>query len=359
MWNTILTIGEFVLAFGIMIFLHEFGHFLMARFNKIDVEEFGFGYPPRMAKLFVRKGTLFSLNWIPFGGFTKMKGETGDTLEPGSFAAAKPWRRLSVLLGGPFMNLLLGVIIIAFIFTQTGTPDTKRVSIEGIAPNSPAAQAGLQVGDIFESIGGVPITGMNQLSQIIAGSLGKPVEVIVLENGATKTVTITPRANPPQGEGALGVVISNPLVPTSIFSAIPQAVVTTLDQGKQLILLPYQLISGQISSQQGRVVSVVGIYDIYSQIQSQGQASGASRQYVILNILSFFGTISIALGYTNLLPIPALDGGRILFLLPELLFKKKVKPEVENAIHFIGFALLMVLMVVLVINDIVNPIVIP
>ncbi len=359
MLNTILTIGEFVLAFGILVFLHELGHFIMARFNKIDVEEFGFGYPPRMAKLFTRNGTVFSLNWIPFGGFTKMKGEAGDATEPGSFGAAKAWRRLVVLLGGPLMNLLLGLVIFAFIFTQTGTPDPTRVQIEEVAANSPAANAGLTTGDIFVSIDGVKITSMDQLSKTIAASLGKPVEVTVLDNGVSKTVTLTPRANPPQGQGALGVVIGNPLVPTSIFAAIPQAAQTTLAQGKQLLLLPYQLIAGKISPQQGRVVSVVGVYDIFSQIQAQDQASGATPQYAFLNVLSFFGIISIALGYTNLLPIPALDGGRILFLLPELLFKKKVKPELENTVHYIGFAILMVLMVVLVINDIVNPIVIP
>jgi len=288
-----------------------------------------------------------------------MKGESGDSMEPGSFAAANPWRRLTVLLGGPFMNLLLGVILFAFIFSQTGTPDTSKVEIQQVAPNSPAAQSGLAAGDIFVSIDNMPINSMNTLSKVVANSLGKQVDITVLSNGVTKSVLVTPRVNPPAGEGALGVILTNPLVPTSIFSAFPQAVQTTLAQGKQLILLPYQLITGQISSQQGRVVSVVGIYDIFSQIQSQDQASGVTPVNMFLNILGFFALISVALGYTNLLPIPALDGGRILFLLPELLFKKKVKPEFENAVHFVGFALLMVLMVVLVINDIVNPIAIP
>jgi regulator of sigma E protease len=95
--NNFLTILEFILFFGALVFLHELGHFIMARLNKIDVEEFGFGYPPRLAKLFTRKGTVFTLNWIPFGGFVRMKGETGDTLEAGSFAAANPWRRFAVL----------------------------------------------------------------------------------------------------------------------------------------------------------------------------------------------------------------------------------------------------------------------
>lgn len=360
MLKTILTIGEFVLAFGVLVFLHELGHFIMARINKIEVEEFGFGYPPRMVKLFTHKGTIYSLNWIPFGGFTKMKGETGNTMEAGSFAAANPWRRLTVLLGGPFMNLLVGMLLIAVIFTRTGTPDYSKVQIQSVAPNSPAALAGIKPLDTFVSIDGIQITGMTQLSQVVKASVGKEVEVTVLSDGNTQSVTLTPRANPPQGEGALGVVIGNPVISTTILGAIPYAVTDTLAQGKQLILLPYQLIKGQISPEQGRVVSVVGIYDIFSQVQSQDQAQAAANpQYANLNTLYFFAVISIALGYTNLLPIPALDGGHILFLLPELLFKKKVKPEFENAVHFIGFALLMVLMVVLVVNDVVNPIVLP
>ena len=358
--NTFITILEFILAFGVLVFLHELGHFIMARINKIDVEEFGFGYPPRMVKLFSRKGTDFTLNWIPFGGFVKMKGETGETLEAGSFAAANPWRRFAVLLNGPIMNLLIGVIILSVVFSRTGTPDPRKVEIQSVAANSPAALADLQPKDVIESIAGVKISGMNQVSQIVQANLGKEVEITVLRGDQTYTALLTPRANPPQGEGALGVVIGNPLVTTSFLQAVPTAAMSTLEQGRQLILLPYQLIKGQISPQEGRLVSVVGIYDIFSKVKTEDQAQAATNPaYAGLNTLYFLAVISIALGYTNLLPIPALDGGHILFLLPEMFFKKKVKPQFENAVHLIGFALLMVLMVVLVINDIVNPIVVP
>ncbi len=358
--NTFITILEFILLFGVLVFMHELGHFIMARINKIDVEEFGFGYPPRMVKLFTHKGTIYSINWIPFGGFVRMKGEAGQTMEAGSFAAANPWRRFAVLMNGPIMNLLVGLIILAVVFSRTGTPDTSKVQIQSVAANSPAAMAGLQANDVFQTINNTEIKSLSQVSQVVSANLGQEIPLTVLREGQPLTVQITPRANPPQGQGALGVIIANPVVPTNFIQAIPTAAQSTLEQGKQLIMLPYQLIKGQISPQESRMVSVVGIYDIFSSVKSQDQAQAAQNpQNAGLNILYFISVISIALGYTNLLPIPALDGGHILFLLPEMFFKKKVKPEFENAVHFIGFALLMVLMVVLVVNDIVNPIVIP
>lgn len=358
--NNLLTILEFILAFGALIFLHEFGHFIFARLNKIQVEEFGFGYPPRLVKLFTHKGTIFSLNWIPFGGFVRLKGENGETTEPGSFPSANPWRRFLVLLAGPLMNLLIGVILFAVIFSHTGTPDASRVQIVDVAANSPAATAQLKSEDIFVSIEGTKITSMDSLTSIVSQNLGKVINVSVLRGDQTVTVTLTPRKVAPEGEGAMGVTISNPVVPTTFLSAVAPAFQTTIYQGKQLLLFPYYLIKGQISPQEGRMVSVVGIYDMFSAVQTADKEQAAQNpEFSNLNTIYFMGVLSVALGFTNLLPIPALDGGRIIFVLPEMFFKKKIKPELENKVHFIGFAILMALMMVLVINDIVNPVVLP
>jgi len=144
----------------------------------------------------------------------------------------------------------------------------------------------------------------------------------------------------------------------NLIQAIPKAALATLDQGYQLVMLPVRLISGQIAPSDARMVSVKGIYDIYAQVQTTDQQAAAENPANAgLNTLYFFAVISIALGYTNLLPIPALDGGRILFVLPELFFKKKVPPAIEGRIHMVFYALLLTLMVVLIINDIVNPVV--
>lgn len=356
--TTLLSILEFVLAFGALVFFHEFGHFIFAKLNKIEVEEFGLGMRPRMLKLFVLGGTLFSLNWIPFGGFCQMKGENGETTERGSFQAAKAWQRLLTLLGGPITNLIIGMLLFAFIFSRVGSPNQKVVQILSISENTPAQIANLQVGDIIAEVNNVRIDSFTALSQVIQANLDQPIQMSI-ERGSEKIqITVTPRSVYPDNQGPLGITITNPVEKVNFIQAIPGAFISTIDQGVQLIMLPVRLISGQIAPSDARMVSVKGIYDIYTEVQTiDKQESAQDPSLKGLNTLSFLAIISIALGFTNLLPIPALDGGRILFLLPELLFKKKVKPELEGRIHMIGYVLLMILMVALVINDIVNPIV--
>jgi len=356
--STVLNILEFILAFGALVFLHELGHFIAARSNKIEVEEFGFGYPPKIFRLFRAGGTDFTMNWIPFGGFCRMKGEAGDTLEVGSFMAANPWRRLATLLGGPITNLLIGMLLIAFLFTRVGAPDLTKVKIIEIAPNSPAA-ADLMVGDIITQLNGKSVDSTDKLTQLVLPNLGNEITLTILRDGNPLKVSITPRVKSPEGEGAMGVTISNPVNKITYLQAIPMAFISTMDQGYQLLMLPVRLISGQIAASDARMVSVKGIYDIYAQVQTIDKQEAAIDPSVKgLTVLNFLAMISIALGFTNLLPIPALDGGHILFLIPEILFKKRVKPELEGRVHFIGYVILMGLMVVMVINDIINPVII-
>lgn len=358
--NTVVNILEFVLAFGVLVFIHELGHFVVARLSGIEVEEFGFGFPPKMVKLFRWKGTDFTLNWIPFGGFCRMKGENAGDLQPGSFAAAKPWRRLLTLLGGPIMNILLGFILVIILFMKAGASDTTRVAVIDVAAGSPAAAADVQVGDIIAKINDENVTGMDSLSKLVQKNLDKTTKVTLQRDDQTLIVELIPRSSPPEGQGAMGVTINNPTIPVTFFQAVPQAALSTLDQGVQLIMLPVKLITGQIEASSTRMVSVVGLYDMYRQVKTEdATASTTYPQAKNLYVLSYLATLSIALGYTNLLPIPAIDGGRILFLLPDLLFKKKMRPELENNINLIGFSLLILLMVVLVINDVVNPISLP
>lgn len=357
LWSTVLTILEFILAFGALVFLHELGHFIAARMNKIEVEEFGFGYPPKIFRLFRAGGTDFTLNWIPFGGFCRMKGEAGDTMEVGSFASANPWRRLATLLGGPVTNLVIGMLIIAFLFTRMGAPDLTQVKIVEISPNSPAS-AELMVGDIIEQLDGQPVDSIDKLSLLVKPNLGSEVTLTILRDNKPIEVLITPREKSPEGEGAMGVTISNPVNQITYLQAIPMAFMSTMDQGYQLMMLPVRLISGQIAAKDARMVSVKGIYDIFAQVQTIDKQEAAIDPSVKgLTVLNFLAMISIALGFTNLLPIPALDGGHIIFLIPEILFKKRVKPELEGRVHFIGYVILMGLMVVMVINDIINPVI--
>jgi regulator of sigma E protease len=286
-----------------------------------------------------------------------MKGEAGDTMEAGSFAAANPWRRLATLLGGPITNLVIGLLIFAYIFARVGAPDLKKVKVTDIAPNSPASSV-LFVGDIISQVNGDTVDSLDKLTSLITPNLGNQVTLTVLRDGNPVEIPITPRLNPPKGEGAMGIAIGNPVNKITYLQAIPMAFVSTLDQGYQLIMIPVRLISGQIVAKDARMVSVVGIYSIFSQVKTvDEEVTAVDPSAKGLTILRFLAMISIALGFTNLLPIPALDGGHILFLIPEIFLKKRVKPELEGRVHFIGYVILMGLMVLLVINDIINPII--
>src|SRR4030066_643795 len=193
---TIQLIFEFILVLGSLIFVHEFGHFIAMKIAKIEVEEFGFGYPPKLIKLFEWGGTKFTLNWIPFGGFVRPKGENDPTI-PGSMAAASPWKRFGVLLAGPFMNLLTAAILFAAIYGIIGfLPDRNRVQLVDIAPDSPASTAGLQAGDILVSVGGVDIHSLDAVKTEIYANLGKPLNFVYERDGANHEVSVTPLANP-------------------------------------------------------------------------------------------------------------------------------------------------------------------
>ena len=354
------TILEFVLALGFLAFLHELGHFLIARLYKIEIEEFGIGFPPRLVRMFRLGGTDFTLNWIPFGAFVRPKGEN-DPNVAGGMAAAKPGARLAVLFGGPVMNLLVGILIFSLVFVRVGAPDQRVVQIIDVSKDTPAAQAGILPGDIVLSVNGNPIESIDKLRGIITANQGNEVTIELKRSGNKVVIKTTPRKNPPQGQGSLGVILGNPVRSITWFQAVPYAAKITYDQATQLLLLPGQLIKGTISPDQARVVGPKGMYDIFQQARTLDAQSEATPnpQTPPVNVLGLLGTISVALGLTNLLPFPALDGGRILFVLPELIFKRRVPAEFENMVHLIGFAALLVLLVVITTQDIIHPIVIP
>ena len=360
--GTLLRIVEFIIALGVLISLHEFGHYLMAKLFHIEVEEFGIGFPPRLIKLFQLRETTFSLNWIPFGAFVRPKGEN-DPSVPGGLGAANPWVRLMVLLGGPLMNLLTGVVLFSLVFAQIGAPDMTKVLIVDTSKGSPAEAAGIKANDILLKINGITITSTDQLSTLVHDNQGKEITLTLLRDGKTVETRATPRLNPPQGQGSLGITMSNPLVKMTWLQSIPYSVDLTYQQGVQLIKLPGMMIRGQVSPQEGRFVGPKGIYDIFSAAQSRDQqeatATNQPASPLGLNTLGILATISVALGYTNLLPIPALDGGRILFVLPEILLRRRIPPEYENTINFIGFTALLLLMIYVTAQDFINPVVIP
>ncbi|MHC1784168.1 MAG: RIP metalloprotease [Anaerolineaceae bacterium] len=359
--NSIQSILEFVIAFGLLLFIHEFGHFILSRVQNIEVEEFGFGFPPRLAKLFTWKGTEFTLNWIPFGAFVRPKGEN-DPAVAGGLAAANPWRRLWVLLGGPIFNIATGILLFTILFARVGGPDTKTVQIVDINAGSPAATAGLQEGDILRKVNNQEITSTEGVIAIVRENLGQEITLTFEREKEVKEVQVVPRLNPPANEGALGIVMSNPIVPLTVPQAVPLAFQAAYQQTVSLISLPGNLIRGQISPDEARMVGPVGMYDMYSQLRTrdiESTETDPSDSAANLNRLTLLAIISIAVGLTNLLPIPALDGGRILFLIPELALGRRISPKYENAVHAIGFAALILIMVYVTTQDITNRITLP
>lgn len=355
----LLSILEFIIVLGFMAFIHELGHYLMCRLSNIPVEEFGFGFPPRMLKLFTWKGTIFSLNWIPFGAFVKPKGED-DPEKPDGLAAAHPIKRLGMLFGGPVFNLILAVLLFTLLVSQVGVPDTSRIVIGAVVKDSPAAQMGMKPNDTLVEVAGKTIASTDQVRPIIDQYLGKEVKITILRDGQKLTLAGIPRANYPEGQGPLGISLTNPYQPISALEAFPRGLELTGEISKQLFTLPVKMIAGQLTAEQSRIVGPKGIFDIYNQAKEKDRVSQVeSPSTPAVNALYFLALISTALGITNLLPLPALDGGRILFVLAELIFRKRVPAKYENLVHAVGFFALIGLLVFVTINDFVTPPVLP
>jgi regulator of sigma E protease len=357
--HIILLILQVVFVISLLIFFHEMGHFISARAVGVEIEEFGFGYPPKLAKIGEWKGTEFTLNWIPFGGFVRPKGEADETVE-GGMAAAPAWKRLIILLSGPTMNFIIGTILLVMIYSAVGIPASDQAMISQVVPGSPAMMVGLEPGDIILSVDGDVIENIDALIEVINQNAGTETTLTIEREGQTSSVQIVPRIDPPEGEGAMGIGLTNPLKPTPFFQSVGYAFKATGYIIKETLLLPGRLIQGTVDPSLARPVGYKGIYDIYSQAVSMDQESDLpTAEPLPIFTLSIIANISIALGITNLLPIPALDGGRILFLLPELLFKKSIPQKWENVFNSVFFMLLIGLMIYITILDFTNPVVIP
>jgi len=339
----IIQLAQFIGGIAVLIFIHELGHFLAARLFKVEVEEFGIGFPPRLFTLFEAGGTKFSLNSIPLGGFVRLKGEN-DPSVPGGLAAAKPWTRLGVIFAGPLTNLGLGVILSIFLFFRMGEPILDRVQVQFVAPLSPAENAGLQVGDIITHFAGQDIKSTDQLHEAIYSHLGEPQPMIYQRGEQTYTVTITPRNPATPDEGAIGILMGYETRPTTWAKAIPRGLNAAFQYGKAVFLLPINLVRGNITPDQARPVGYKGMFDIYQQVS---------------NPLWFFTMITMSLGIFNLFPIPALDGGRIVLTLPEIIIRRRVPPQYENVIHLIGFTVLLLLLIYINLQDFLNPVQLP
>jgi regulator of sigma E protease len=333
---------------GVLVFVHELGHFLAARWMKVEVEEFGFGYPPRLATLFERNGVKYTINLLPLGGFVRMVGEEGDFDREGSLYRKQPWQRAVVLVAGPAMNLVLAAVVLALVLWLGAPQYHGPVTVKEVTPGTPAEQAGLQAGDIIRAINEQPIDSLEAVTQTISQHLGEQADVTIERNGETFTraILLRPPEDRPSNQGAMGIVIELGNVDSITYDRLawPAALARGLIQTFQLFVLMLaglgSLVLGLFTGAGmpgGGVAGPIGIAQLSGEVARQG----------IRPLLNFTAFLSVNLGLLNLLPLPALDGGRLVFVVIESIRGKRIPPEREAVVHFIGMMLLIGLMVVI------------
>jgi regulator of sigma E protease len=343
----------FLPILSVMMFVHELGHFVTARMFGITVQEFGFGLPPRIWG-FNRKGVIYSINWIPFGAFVKMLGEE-DPTAPGSFASKPRWVRAIVLAAGSAMNFLLAVVAFSMVFIVgvPGVAPDGPVQLAEVAAESPASQAGLQAGDVIVAFDNQPVN-VQTFRQETQSHLDRPVTVTVRRDaqagGGEFNVTLTPRGNPPQGQGAIGIVLSGGLIRLGPVQAVQQGFLQTVRAIGMTLSVPKMLVEGTIAPSDARLIGLVGMAQATS--ETVGYVADTGVWYPLFFLTGLF---SAGLSIANMLPIPALDGGRLFFVILESIRGRRIPPEREAAFHFVGIVVLLTLMVIISFNDLLSP----
>ncbi len=370
----VITIIVFILTLLILVISHEFGHFITAKKFGIKVLEFGFGLPPKIWGKKVGE-TLVSINWLPLGGFVRLFGE--DEVDKKvlknerSFAAKPVGQRIVVVVAGVAMNFLLAALIFWVVLFAEGfreqvpllTPyhfvgvnqtDETLVLVGGVAKDSPAGAAGIKPGDQILKFDSTAITGSEQLMSLTKAHADQPVNLTLQDPERNqREVTVTPRGNPPAGQGALGVEIGSVTVANLNYQSFPQrlfsGITHSYNLGSYSLTVLGRFIGEAISSRNvapvaGSVSGPVGITNIAGMIlQSKSP---------LLPYLSFIAMLSLNLAMINILPFPALDGGRLVFLVVELITRRRVKAEVERWVHTIGMVILIALIVLVTFSDI-------
>ncbi|MFC1988107.1 RIP metalloprotease [Chloroflexota bacterium] len=334
----VITITIGIIALSAIVIAHELGHFITAKASGVKVEEFGLGLPPRLLS-FKWGETRYSLNAIPFGGFNKLTGEE-DPKEPGSLAGKSRGTRLLVLSAGSLMNFLLAFILFSTSFMLSGDAEIGQVQVVNIALNSPAAMAGIETGDIIVSINDQPVDSNAKLSQYIEENLGKEITILIQHTNSSKdNIQLIPRQQPPEGEGAIGIAIRT-VKRYPFWQAIPKG-------GARLVETVGLWVKGLSEAFTGKVaasfIGPVGLVQLTGEVSKVG----------IRPLLDVAALISLILGICNLFPLPAIDGGRIVFVFLEWARRgKRVSPKVEGTIHLIGLFLLITFLFVITYQDI-------
>lgn len=347
---------QVLIFFGILslvVLVHELGHLFAAKFFGVRVDEFGFGLPPKLFRVFRKGGTDYTINVLPIGGFVKLYGENGekelDVPQSQAFWSKPVWQRAIVVVAGVVMNFVLSVLLFAVVYSFLGIP-TKLdgVRVEEVRENSPAATVGLREGDIITRINETEVRETDAFLKMIDQEKGNKIELLI-QGDPERKITVVPRVSPPEGEGSLGVVIGDSELRKYPWWQMPfrGAVVgfgEAVSWGKQILggfgEMIYRIFTGK-GIEKEALAGPIGIYQITGQVSAAG----------ILPLLQFVGILSVNLAILNIMPFPALDGGRLVFLFIELVTGKKVKEVIESWINSVGMVILLALMLVITGND--------
>jgi len=367
--DVLTTIAAFIGILVVLVLVHELGHFAMAKWAGITVEEFGIGFPPRIASM-KWHGTRYSLNWIPLGGFVRMLGEDGDveikrlresgmttdeieTAMEGAFNRRPIWVRVVVLLAGVAMNFLLASALFAAAFSLPTLVGEGPLTVTDIQPGSPAAD-NLQIDDIIVSVDGRTFDRSSDLTAYVADHAGEDVVLQVVRGGASIDVTVRPRTltdeERSQGQGPIGFgydparVVEEPSTVTGPFDAIARGASATWTLAIQ--------IPGGLAEAVG---GLIGLNDSGADARGPigiAQETGRVLEAPLVSQLFFIGLLSVNLAVLNVLPFPPLDGGRIAVVLVEAVRRRRMPAEREALIYFTGFAVLIALVILISIQDI-------
>ncbi len=353
MFSTLLI---FLVILTVLVFVHELGHFLAAKRSGAKVLEFGFGFPPRLFGI-KRGDTVYSINWIPLGGFVRIKGESGESSDQDSFSAQPAWKRFCILMSGVGMNMLLAIFLFAILFSM-GAPTSldqqlpkgarvqeRKIQVLRVLPDSSAEQAGLRFGDIIVSIDGQSIESVKQVQDYNASHANQRETVVVKRGNEQRTVSLTPTASETGKPAVWGIGLTEiGLVKFPWYQAIFYSFRSTFILAWQIIASLITLFVDLIAHQKvaAEISGPVGIAAMTGQVAQLG----------FLYLVQFAALLSINLAVINILPFPSLDGGRILFLLVEKLRRRPTPARIEALVHTIGFATLLGLIALVTVRDI-------
>jgi len=350
-----MTILIFILTLSILVLIHELGHFLLAKKLGVLVEEFGIGLPPRLLGIKIKE-TIYSINLLPFGGFVKLYGEDDDekikkNLISKAYSYKKNWEKFLIVVAGVLGNFFLGWLIFSYLFTQGVPVPINKVKVEKVATNSPAAISQLKAGDYIKGISFnnkiYPINSAPQLVSLTKKFAGKKIVLIIERNKKELKKEIIPRPNPPKGEGPLGIVITSfeekkyPWYQAPFYGLIDAFKITGRIV-EELLKTLFSFLT--LKKTAVEVAGPIGIAVYAEKIIKFGKNA----------YLEFLALLSLNLAVVNLLPFPALDGGRLALIVYESLTRKKVKKEIETQLNLIGFVILISLAIVISINDIIK-----